>query len=499
MKKWILGLVLMAFWMSCGAQDSTFFNDYKIFYYPSGVKSSEGRIVDGKPEGWWKSYNEKGVLISEGNRKNFLLDSLWTFYNDDSSLKMKCFYLQGRKNGEQTVFENGGRTVTTWNNDTIVGLVKTFNKDNQLVKTVPYVNGLPDGLAKEFNDTGLVVAVTKYYRGIRSRREAVNRTDKFGLRQGSWKYFWNNGNLKLEAQYLNDKKHGFFKHYDENGDFLYVEKYEYDNLVQDAKETKQLERRQTYHSNGQVALSATYFNGRPEGIRRDFDSTGKIVNGYLYDDGWLRYEGITDLNGLRQGLWKEYYPTGELRSKGKYKNSRQIGEWNFYFQDKTVEITGSYDSKGRKSGDWIWFYPSGDTMVSAYYEEGELEGRYVEYDEDNNIVTQGQYTAGFEEGKWKYVNSGAVETGNYEGGLRSGTWKSFFESGTLASEINYSENILDGKYTQYWENGNIRLSGTYKNGLQEGIWQQYNEDGILTITTIFKEGQELKWNNYTIK
>lgn len=46
-----------------------FFNDYKIFYYPSGVKSSEGRIVDGKPEGWWKSYNEKGVLISEGNRK----------------------------------------------------------------------------------------------------------------------------------------------------------------------------------------------------------------------------------------------------------------------------------------------------------------------------------------------------------------------------------------------------------------------------------------------
>ena len=63
----------------------------------------------------------------------------------------------------------------------------------------------------------------------------------------------------------------------------------------------------------------------------------------------------------------------------------------------------------------------------------------------------------------------------------------------------YTENILDGKYTLFWENGNLRLSGIYKNGLQDGIWQQYNEDGILTLTTLFKEGQELKWNNYTIK
>ena len=63
---------------------------------------------------------------------------------------------------------------------------------------------------------------------------------------------------------------------------------------------------------------------------------------------WLRFEGITDLNGLRQGLWKEYYPTGELRSKGKYKNSKPIGEWEFYFPDKTIEIIGSYNAKGQK-------------------------------------------------------------------------------------------------------------------------------------------------------
>ena len=187
--------------------------------------------LDGKPEGWWKSYNERGILISEGNRKNFQLDSLWIFYNDDSSFKMKVHYSEGKKNGEQIVYNENEYTVTQWNQDTIIASVNTYKKDGTLLKTIPYENGLPNGLSKEFNDTGLVVAVTRYYRGVRSRRETINKTDKFGLKQGGWKYFWDNGNLKIEAQYLNNKKHGFFKYYNENGDLLYVEKFEHDYFL----------------------------------------------------------------------------------------------------------------------------------------------------------------------------------------------------------------------------------------------------------------------------
>ena len=188
-----------------------------------------------------------------------------------------------------------------------------------------------------------------------------------------------------------------------------------------------------------------------------------------------------------------------MRSKGKYKNSKPIGEWEFYFPDKTIEIIGSYNAKGQKIGEWFWFYQTGDTMTVANYEDGELEGRYVEYDEEGVILTQGLYSSGYEEGVWTYRNGSAIETGRYEGGLREGTWKTWFESGKIASEIQYSENLMDGKYTLYWENGNVRFTGKYENGLQEGIWQLYNEEGILSITTLFKEGKELKWNNYTIK
>ncbi len=480
------------------AQDSASLRRYTTFYYPSGNKSSEGILVDGKPDGWWKSYDEEGNLLSEGNRKDFLLDSTWTFYNDGVKY-LTINYLKNKKEGDQILYTPQEYTVTRWHEDSIIGKVFTYDSAGWLKKAIPYEEGKPHGLAKEYNQEGLVVVVTKYYHGVRSRSERINRSDKQGNKQGSWKYFWDNDNLRLEGSYLNNKKHGFFKYYDEDGNFLYVEKYTHDQLDEDAKETKQMDKRTTYHPNGRPAIVATYYNDQPEGLRREFDTAGKVIKGYVFENGWLRYEGITDMNGLRQGLWKEYYQTGELRSKGKYKNSRPIGEWVFYFPEKTIEIIGSYNQKGEKIGEWLWFYPSGDTMMVSYYEEGDLDGRYVEYDEEGTPLVQGDYVAGYEEGTWLYRNGTAIETGIYEGGQRTGTWTTYYEEGKVATKIQYNEDVRDGKYTAYWENGNIKLSGKYVHGLQDGIWTQYTEEGTQILTTLFKEGKELKWNNYTIK
>ncbi|MBQ3850978.1 MAG: hypothetical protein II751_02555, partial [Bacteroidales bacterium] len=52
------------------AQDSAVTNGFVTFHYPSGAKSSEGTLVNGQPDGWWRAYDEEGNLLSEGNRKN---------------------------------------------------------------------------------------------------------------------------------------------------------------------------------------------------------------------------------------------------------------------------------------------------------------------------------------------------------------------------------------------------------------------------------------------
>ena len=481
------------------AQDSINANGYNRFRYPNGKISSEGWLKNGKPDGWWKSYNENGVLVSEGNRVNHLLDSTWTFYNDNGVKTLVINYKEGKKNGERIQYSTDEYTVENWEEDTIIGSVNTFNSEGKLIKSVPYENGKAHGIAKQFDTSGTVTTISHYFKGVMTKRERINRRDKAGLKQGNWKFFWENGNLKTEGTYLNDKKHGFFKDYDENGNFLAVYKYENDELVEDAKETKRLDKKTAYHPNGKVSITATYYKGQPEGIRREYDTNGVLVKGYVFEKGILRYEGITDENGLRQGVWKEYYETGELRAKGKYKNSMPIEDWKFYFPDKTVEIEGSYDKKGRKNGEWRWYYPNGELLAVENYESGLLEGEFVEYDEEHNEITKGQYVEGQEDGEWIYRNGDITETGKYYEGERTGTWKTVYANGKTASECQFEQGLLDGKYKTYWENGNEKLSGRYVSGERYGIWYQYDEDGTLLLTTEYRDGYEIRWNNYRIE
>jgi len=473
-------------------------NGYNIFYYPNGVKSSEGTLVNGKPDGYWKSYNEKGVLVSEGNRKNFLLDSVWVFYSLSGEKSMEISYLEGKKHGlRKQLFENE-TIVEEWKNDTLINAIQAFYKTGELKRITPLAEGKPHGLEKEFNKEGLVIVVSKYFAGILGKKEFINRTDHFGKKQGSWKYFWENGNLKEEGTFQNDKKNGYFKYYDDSGNFKYVEKYDNDNLIVDAPETRQMEIKTVYHINGKRAITATYYKGVPDGIRREFDENGFVIKGYVFANGILKYEGITDEDGKRQGLWKEFYPTGELKSEGHYVNSKQEGVWKFYFENQKVEVKGSYKN-GKKEGAWYWYYPNGALLQEENWSNGKLDGAFFEYNENGEITVKGEYLEGTEEGEWMYIQGNAIEKGIYFDGMRSGVWTTKWrENGILISEIEYDQNLFNGKHILYHADGKIRETGKYSEGERTGIWYIYDEAGELILTTVYVEGREVQWNDYKI-
>ena len=54
---------------------------------------------DGKPDGYWRTYYVTGVIKSEGKRTNFLLDSIWNFYNQAGELTQQINYKLGEKSG----------------------------------------------------------------------------------------------------------------------------------------------------------------------------------------------------------------------------------------------------------------------------------------------------------------------------------------------------------------------------------------------------------------
>ena len=126
------------------AQDEKNINPdgFNTFYFPNGVKSSEGTLKNGKPDGNWKSYHENGKLKSEGNRKAHQLDSLWKFYNEEGILTAEYNYTEGLKNGLQKNYYDTGilQSEQTDSMGIVHGIKKQYNETGFLEKTIPFVS-----------------------------------------------------------------------------------------------------------------------------------------------------------------------------------------------------------------------------------------------------------------------------------------------------------------------------------------------------------------------
>lgn len=506
MKKIFFFVLLMQWVFFSFAQDTIPTNGYVTLRHDNGKIASEGTMRDGLPDGYWKSYNKKGILISEGNRKDFLLDSVWNFYNEEGKLTMSVNFSQGKKEGKKMTFLPEEKIEEFYKTDKKVGKEKHFDNQGRLVKEIPFENGLEEGVAKEYNENGIIILLTEYKAGYIVRREFLNRVDGSGKKQGIWKTFFANDQVKEEGTYVNDRKHGFFKEFNEDGNLLKIEKYENGQLIVDAVETRKLEMRVDYWPNGNPKIIGTYFNGVAEGIRREYNSKGQVIQSYILKSGSILGKGVVDEGGTKQGYWEEYYdehyakPDEKLlRAKGKYVNSKPVGEWVYYLPNGKVEIEGSYNDKGKKIGLWTWYYPNGNILIEENYEDGLHEGLYTEYDENKNVIVKGIFAEDKEEGKWYRANKDFVEEGKYVDGKREGLWKGYYKNGNVCYEASFNNDNYDGKYTRYWENGKLKEQGRYVLGLKNGSWKSYNKQAELFLVVTYKKGVEIRFEGVKIE
>ena len=55
-----------------------------------------------------------------------------------------------------------------------------------------------------------------------------------------------------------------------------------------------------------------------------------------YEDGKVKFE-VELKDGLKHGDYREYYPNGNLKIKGKFKKGIQTGTWKVY-EEKEEEL-----------------------------------------------------------------------------------------------------------------------------------------------------------------
>lgn len=507
MKKVFIVLFIVLFCKpGSGQEGGTLKDGYQVFKYPNGTISGEGLIKNGKPEGFWKSFYVTGVKKSEGKRTNYLLDSVWVFYDQTGDTTEKINYLYGKKNGWYYKYKTDpSHGIYVWSKELFAadkreGTAYTYFPDGRIEQSFTYSDGKKEGLSKEYDKEGKIITLLEYREDFLVSRERINRTDKNGLKQGDWKEFYPNGAVKSEKSYRDDLIHGYYKEYDNRGKLVLTMLYDNGAVVKSRVEDEPDIEIVTKHDEaGKVIYSGPYRNKIPVGVHRDFGKDGKVTNSYIYNDnGLLLSEGIVDEAGKYNGKWKDLYPDGKVQAEGQYTDSRRTGQWKFYDLSGKVEQTGSYNN-GRPDGLWNWYYQDGSIAKEEEYFQGQRDGLSTEYSTTGEVIAQGQYSDGEKNGEWKYKSGTLTENGKYITGLKDGMWKAFYDNGKLKFKGTFNQGNPDGQQILYYENGKTKEEQYYEMGLRQKTWKKFDEEGLPLLVISYKDDVEVSINGVKIK
>jgi len=489
------------------AQESgTLPDGYQILKYPNGTVSSEGLIRNGKPEGFWKSFYITGVKKSEGRRTNFLLDSIWVFYDQAGDTTEKINYLYGRKNGwYYTYKKDPSHGVYVWSKELFAadkkeGTAFIYFPDGKIQQTFSYNSGKKEGLSKEYDKNGNILSLLEYNNDFLVSREKINRTDNKGLKQGDWKDFYPNGGIKSERTFKDDMIHGYYKEYDTRGKLVVTMLYDKGAIVKSKVEDEpDIEIVNKHDENGKLIYSGPYRNKIPVGIHREYGKDGKVSNAFIYNDnGLLLSEGIVDESGNRNGKWKDLFANGKVAAEGQFSENRRTGPWKFYNSSEKIEQTGSFNN-GRPDGLWNWYYENGSILREEEYFQGQRDGLSTEYSITGDVIAKGEFADGERNGEWKFKSGDLNEEGKYISGLKDGVWKSYYNNGKLKFKGNFVQGNPDGQQIFYFENGKVKEEQYFMMGLRQKTWKKFNEEGTQILVISYKDDVEISINGVKIK
>ena len=502
-------LFTMLMVLTISAQDEDTEKRFVQMFYPNGQVSSEGTMKNGKPDGYWSTYYVTGVIKSEGKRTNFLLDSTWNFHNQAGELVQSISYSIGDKNGYSITYSysnpvNPGQPTIISKELYVNGLREGssyyYYPTGELKEMIYFKNNRKQGLAREFSKDSVVISVLEYNDSYLVNRERINRTDKIGQKQGTYREYFENGSVKKEEHFLDDQLHGYYREFDGRGVVVTAIRYERGEIKEEIDEDMRelLDMKSTFDEQGRLVFTGGYKEGIAIGIHRFYDTTGIVENAYQYNQlGQKIGEGIIDEQGRKTSSWTEFYPTGEIRSAGNYQDNLKSGSWTYYFINGGIEQKGRF-SKGRFQGLWMWYYPNGNTWREESYFNGREDGLFTEYDLQGNILTKGDYISGERDGEWIYQVGDHEERGKYVIGLREGEWKYYYRNGQLKYEGVYSQGNPDKRHKYYYPTGVLKEEQHYEMGIREKNWKKYDETGSLVMTITYRSNVEYRINGTRI-
>ncbi len=184
---------------------------------------------------------------------------------------------------------------------------------------------------------------------------------------------------------------------------------------------------------------------------------------------------------------QDLYSNGQMKSSGAHNlQNKKEGKWYFFDENGVVTKVIMYKNN-MFDGIYSEYYPSGQLKRYADFIEDVQNGKTVSYYEDGKIEQDSDFKNGKRNGFTilYYPNQKISLKGEFVNGQRVGKHIGYYEDGTIMEEMNYVDDKLHGMMIKYFSNGKIRQEGKLENGEPVGTWKMYDEEGNVTQTKDF--------------
>lgn len=272
-----------------------------------------------------------------------------------------------------------------------------------------------------------------------------------------------------------------------------------------------------------LLLSTTLVSARvgDKDYGQDIDTINQKVDGKK-EGYWIIYAHMRDYSGYKPndiveeglykvdrkyGLWKKYFPNGNLMNEIFYTNGRANGEFKTYYDNGNLEEAGTW--KGRVySGGFKRYHENGElAQEKTFNESGKTDG-VVKYFHENgqeelvfttvNGVENGEAKRYYPNGDLKEIlifNSNGEMVKREEKARVNppvNEKKEVKGEGVKAAGIQNigGAKVVDGYHKTYNDDKDILMDGDFKGGkLIDGKHYIYDSYGLLERIEVYKNGK----------
>jgi len=131
-----------------------------------------------------------------------------------------------------------------------------------------------------------------------------------------------------------------------------------------------------YYSDGTLKSEATYVKGKEHGPIKIY-----------HENGNLALEGEFNA-GLRSGIMTTYHENGSRSAQLEYNPfGRQIGESFAWYESGQLKGHQSSFSMGEANGVFTHYHPNGQISIRGKASLGEVDSDIEKWDEDGNLIS----------------------------------------------------------------------------------------------------------------